>query len=364
MGKKVIVVSGVNLVDAGPLSVYLDFLNALIKNSKSEDYRIIALVGKKELFSQFENEIELIEFRDSKSSWIKRLYLEYFGFLKLSKRISVDIWISMHDITPNVIAKHKYVYCHNPSPFNKMSIKDARFGVKYYLFSKFYKYLYMINIKKNDAVIVQQEWMRKEFVKMYHPKEVIVARPSLPQLIQIKNETEDNCIFVCPSFPRYYKNFEVSCKAARLLNERGERGFKLYITIKGDENKYAQFLKDKYSEVESIRFCGLLPREELFELFSRSSCMIFMSKLETWGMPITEYKMTGKPMILSNLPYAMETAGQYTQVQFVDSDNDVELANAMQKIINKETISRKVPLELHDNPYAENWEELIEYLVK
>lgn len=364
MEKKVLVVSGVNLIDAGPLSVFLDFLEALVENKYYQQYRIIAIVGKKELFERFRDYVEIVEYRDAKKSWLNRIYLEYFGFKHLSIRWNVDTWISMHDTTPNVVAKHRYVYCHNPSPFNKMSIADARFGIKYYIFSKLYKYLYKINIKKNDAIIVQQDWMREKFIEMYHPKEVIVARPSMPRIPEmIKAKHKNICSFVCPSFPRYYKNFEVACEAARILVEKQISNFKLYITLSGNENRYSYFLKEMYGRLDNIEFCGLLSRNELFQLYANSSCMIFMSKLETWGMPITEYKLTHKPMIVADLPYAHETVGTYDEVEFVAVDDALRVSESMEKIINNEKFSPSYAANI-DAPYAENWGELCKMILK
>lgn len=361
MDKKTVVISGVNLVDGGPLSVFEDFLNTLVYGGYTTTYRVIALVGKKELFKQYEGKIELQEYRKAKKSWLYRLYLEYFGFKKLSKKLNVEFWVSMHDTTPNVKAKHRYVYCHNPSPFNKMSIRDAKYGYKYYLFSKFYKYLYMINIKKNDAVIVQQDWMRTEFVKMFGLKKVIVARPSLPEMSAIENIPFSTPIFICPSFPRYYKNFQIVCEAAKELEEEGNRSFKLIITLDGSENSYSRFLLNQYGRCQTINFIGLIDRERLFKLYGESACMIFMSKLETWGMPITEYKVTNKPMILANLPYAHETIGDYDNVAFVDVDNVDDLKNQMLKVIEKNHLSSSKSKPI-SNPYANNWNELCSLL--
>lgn len=366
MDKKNIVLSGVNLVDAGPLSVYLDFLDALIKEEYHKRYNIIALVGKKELFRKFENKITIFEYRTAKKSWLNRIYLEYFGFKKLSLKINVDTWISLHDTTPNVKAKYRYVYCHNPSPFNRMSIIEAKFGLKYYLFSKYYKYLYKINIKKNDAVIVQQDWMRSEFIKKYKLKNVIVARPSLPQIEVPKDlsNKEKKTIFICPSFPRYYKNFEVVCEAAAILEKSNINDFILFITLDGSENRYAKYIKDKYSNISAIKFCGILSRQQLFELYSYSKCLIFMSKLETWGLPITEYKSTNKSMIVSNLPYAHETVGKYDHVFFVNPNNADEVAKAMKEVILRGILNNKENMIKIDSPYADNWEKLCEMIIK
>lgn len=271
----------------------------------------------------------------------------------------------MHDITPNVIANHRYVYCHNPSPFNHMSIKDAKYGWKYYLFSKFYKYLYKINIKKNDAVIVQQDWMRKEFINIYGVRKVIVARPSLSDIEVIENDADNgHTKFIFPSFPRYYKNFQVACEAAKYLYENGTDNFCLYITLGGNENRYAMELRAKYEGIKVINFCGLLDRNKLFQLYASSNCLVFMSKLETWGMPVTEYKSTGKSLIVSDLPYAHETVGNYDKVAFVDPDDSVALADIMKYVIQNGEVFGRADISRIEEPYAENWNELCSLLFK
>lgn len=365
MNKGNIVLSGINLVDGGALSVYHDFLDELISSGYTDIYNVIAFVGNKSLFEEYKSYIKLIEIPKSKKSWIYRIYYEYFYFNRISKKINPDIWISMHDITPNVVAKKQYVYCHNPSPFNKMKISEAKYGIKYYLFSKFYRYLYTINIKKNTGVIVQQEWMRKEFIKMFNIKNVIVARPSMPDLPNLQSsKTNKENIFVFPSYPRYYKNFQIACKAADLITKQGIDNFKLYITVDGTENRYSLELIKKYSSNKSICFCGLLTRDKLYSLYEKSCCLLFMSKLETWGMPIIEFKTTGKSMIVSNLPYCYETVGDYLNVEFVDPDNEEELANKMLQIITTGTIWGENKLEKYDSPFASNWKELINMIIQ
>ena len=364
MDKRTIVISGVNLVDGGPLSVFLDLLDTLVENGYADCNRVIALVGKKELFDKYNEKIELIEYRKAKRSWLYRLFCEYVLFYRFSKIMDVDIWISMHDTTPNVRAKYRYVYCHNPSPFNEMSIKDAKYGWKYYLFSKFYKYLYRINIRKNDAVIVQQDWMRKEFKEIYGLKRVIVARPNLPNIERFEDKSSKET-FVCvyPSFPRYYKNFQVACEAARVISKESSKKFKLYITLSGTENKYSSWLKTRYGNEANIEFCGLLSREELFNLYERSNCLIFMSKLETWGMPITEYEVTGKPMIVSDLPYAHETVGCYKNVAYVQPDDYGTLETSILNIMERGKFNCEICKTIPDQPFAESWKELVSMLI-
>ena len=348
---KKIIISGINMTEGGILSIYKDCLKYVEENLTSK-YKIIALVHTKGLFKKLdsENKIEFIEFEDSKKSWIKRCYYEYFYFKKLSKELKPYLWLSLHDITPNVETKRLAVYCHNSTPFYKMKFKDIKYDKKVFLFSKLYKYLYKINIKRNDYVIVQQDWIRKKFEKMYKIKN------------DNKNKIEKKTFFY-PSFPRIFKNFEIICKAVELLEKKGKKNFKVYLTIDGTENLYSKEIVEKYKNLKCIEFLGLLTREEVFEYYSKVECLIFPSKLETWGLPISEFKIYNKPIILSELEYAHETVGEYEKCLFFNPNSEDELEKQMLKIINKEDKYENNKINNLNKNYKKNWKELFELLL-
>ena len=362
---KKIVISGINIIDGGALSVYKDCLKYI--NEIANNYKIIALVHNKKLFSDLNlsKEIEFIEFEDSKSSWFKRCYYEYFYFKRLSKKLKPYLWLSLHDITPNVESEKLAVYCHNSTPFYDMKFKDIKYDKKVFLFSKFYKYLYKINIKKNNYVIVQQNWIKEEFKRMYGIKNIIVAPPENNYSVKFeeKKEIENNSFFY-PSFPRVFKNFEIICQAVELLEKENINNFKVYLTIDGSENLYSKEIIEKYKNLKCIEFLGLISREKVFEYYSRVECLIFPSKLETWGLPISEFKQFNKPIILSELPYAYETIGDFDKCLFFNPNSVEELKNQMLKIINKENKFSENKKEINRELYAENWEELFEVLLE
>lgn len=356
---KTIVISGINLTSGGGLSIYEDALNSLVNNGMYKNNNIIILVHKKGIFSKYKNYFNIMEFPLGKSNWLFRIWYEYVYFYFLSKRLSPDIWLSLHDMTPNVSAKRKYVYCHNPSPFLKMSLSETKYGWKYFLFSKLYKYIYRINIHKNNAVIVQQRWMAEEFKKMFNIKKIIVARPEKKSIYSFNDNSDSKVVrFVYPSFPRFFKNFQLVGEAVKILRKKQTDNFKVYITCDGSENEYAKEIVKKYSELSNIYFCGILSRDKLFKLYEKSNCLIFVSKLETWGMPITEFKSTQKPEILADLPYAHETIGSYNSIDFVNINNAEELADSMLKVIKKCKLNISHSITSGDYLSVSNWEDL------
>ncbi len=339
--KQTIVISAINFFEGGPLSVLKDnlkFANDVLSN----DFKIIALVHKKELFilDDFKN-IHIIEFPKSKGNYSVRLYLEYFHFKRLSKKWNPHLWFSLHDITPNVKAKIRAVYCHNPTPFKKVKISDLFFQPTIFLFSLFYKILYKINLKKNKYVVLQQTWLKKEFVKMFRLSEqkVLVCHPvrlvsgNIPIASDFDKKGRPTTFFY-PALARPFKNFEVIGKAVKFLEENHIGDFQVIITIKGDENNYAKYIHRKYSNLINLHFTGMLTPKEVEEIYVKTDALLFPSTLETWGLPITEFKGHNKPIILSNLPYAYETIGKYDKACFFDPYDAKDLSNKMISFIN------------------------------
>lgn len=360
MKNKVIVISGINLFEGGPLSVYKDFLDALVVAGIAEDNRIILYVHKKGLFKNYEQYAQIVELPKSRKNYLWRLFYEYVYFNRISKKYRIDYWISMHDITPNVRSGRLYTYCHQPAPFYKPGRTDWKYSKKVCVFAMLYRYLYGINVKKNHAVIVQQNWLKEEFKRIYGIKNVITARPDISCRMTERN-SEDTVIaenrpytFIYASYPRTFKNFEVVCEACRQLGSR--LNYQVYLTLKGNENPYSRYLYRKFRDMKQIKWLGILPREELFRYYWKSDCMIFPSKLETWGLPVSEYKITGKPVILADLPYAHETLGEYEKACFFDCRDSKKLARIMSRVIKGEDVfSRNLETE---KPDADSWTKL------
>lgn len=348
MSQKTIVISGVNVVDSGILSIMTDCLVQLEKYTANKNIKVIALVNSKKLFPI--PNIEFIEFPKSKRNWLSRLYYEYFYFKKISKELNADIWFSMHDISPNVVSKKKFVYYHNPAPFYKLSSKEWFFGFKIGLFSKFYKYLTQINIQSNDAVFVQQYWIKNQFEQWFSIKNCKVAYPETQVNIDYsKIELHPKKVhFFYPSFPRMFKNFECICEAILLLPKEIQDKIEVYFTISGNENKYAKSIFEKYSKNNFFKFIGKLNRNEVAGYYEAMDALLFPSKLETWGLPLTEAKEFNKPIFVSDLPYAKETIGKYDKVSFFNSKKPNNLAEKIElflknQIIYDETLASNKP---------------------
>lgn len=364
--KKNIVISAINVFEGGPLSIMKDFLNALARKELLSLYEITVFVHKKELYSEYTKQFTFLEKPSSRKSYLFRLYYEYIYFFVYSITRKIDIWISMHDMTPTVKAKDRYVYCHNASPFLRPSSTIWRTNKTLFFMSLLYKYVYRVNIRKNSAVIVQQDWMRREFYRMFGVKRIIVARPTInTQFIPALKKSVDNRrkIFFYPLYPRPFKNIELICEACKILESRRYE-FEMWLTLDGTENRYTKDVYGKYANITSLKWLGLISREGIMRLYGESDCLVFPSLLESWGLPITEYKAYGKPMLCSDLPYAHEAVDEYHAVSFFDPYNAEELAEKMAKLITGRLtfdVTYKVNIA---SPYVSGWEELVSMICR
>ena len=362
--KKLIIISAINIKSGGPLSILHDLLNYLDSNITSS-YEVTALIHSKTIAPNTKN-VNYIEFPKSAKSYIYRFYYEYFYFYKLSLKLKPYLWLSLHDISPRVKATIQAVYCHNPSPFYNLTKKDFFLDINFSLINLLYKFIYKINIQQNNFVIVQQYWLKDEFKKMFDIRNIIVANPNIDISIptNIKKKHNNKKVFFYPSFPRVFKNFEAICDAVSIVNNKYDDKFEVLITIDGNENKYAQTIYKRYKHVKNIKFIGLQTREKVFEIYAQSDCLIFPSKLETWGLPITEYKLFNKPILAANLPYAHETVGNYNKVNFFNPDDAKMLSRYIMTFIENNSIFIKHSEIKKSMPVIESWNQLCNFLLK
>ena len=363
-----IVISGVNLVEAGPLKVFKDAITAFSNDSQCE---IICLVNSELLFADFKKtNITFFEYPLVKKSWLKRLWFEYKICNEISKTLSPDVWLAMHDMSPRVSTSLQFVYCHNSSPFYKASIKELKYERKLFLFSLFYKWLYKINIKSNKAVIVQQEWMGKFLVNDLGANDYIVSKPVafLPQNDLIKNtfSDQDTVTFFFPALARTFKNFEIILDALAHLKKHGQSTYqkiKVILTINEKSGLYAKKLMSKYREIENVNFIGTISYDEVVTQYKSCDVVLFPSKLETWGLPISEAKEFSKPIILVDLPYAHETLGNYSSALFIEQNDYIKLADIMAKIVAGEKVFNNVSYD-DNNASINSWNHLVRRIKK
>lgn len=361
-----VVVSAVNFTEGGPLTVLRDCLRAAVA-TLPDDWEIVALVHDTALVQ--EPRVRLVPFAQAKGSWLKRLALEWHGFGRHFRGEPVDLWLSLHDVTPRVQARRQAVYCHNPSPFYRLPWHEARLEPKLWLFNRFYAHLYGAFIRRNHWVIVQQQWIRRAFTERFGALPVVVAHPDVkppPADVPpaLSRTTNGPCVLLYPTLPRVFKNVETVMAAMQRLAAAGQTGVELRVTIRGDENAYARWLHERFRDTPGVHFIGRQTPAQMAQQYREASAVLFPSKLETWGLPISEAKAWHKPLLVADLPYAHETVGSYEQAAFLPATDADDWARAIAALAQHTwhvapTTGAPVP-----EPFAPSWPALWSLLVK
>ncbi|MEJ2883668.1 glycosyltransferase [Pedobacter sp. GR22-6] len=361
-GKTTIVISGANITSGGPLQVFRDVLS---QTRNHKEFYIVAIVADVSLFGEFDH-VHFIQIKLYKKFILLKFFYEYIWYYFLSKKMNVHLWLSLNDCSPTVRSRVRSVYCHNATPFYKRRLKDYLNPTRSFLQSFYYPLFYYINLSRNKYIIVQQQWIRDYFVNAYGAmrSSVIVNQPTACENVNLKSEKPDVYTFIYPTKPQPYKNIEVICEAVQLIESASLAKFKVIVTVNGKESRYAMRLIEKYGHLRCISWVGAVNRDKMSYLYSTSDCLIFSSTLETWGLPITEFRQYGRPMLLVDLPYAKESSGGYEFVKFFAADDPEELQKYMLTLIEKEALAfDKNPSVEVEKPFTNGFDELFSLIL-
>ncbi len=358
---RTIVISAVSVRDGGGLDLLrqcLQYLSRLCADGKT---RVVAFVADRSLC-----DYPGIEYRPTPAP--KQMYWESVLISEQDDK-TIDLWLSFFDTTPHVQARRQAVFCSNPFPWLDLRPRDWLMDRSVPKAVYAARSAYRKNVRQNDFLVVRQDFFRKLLAKLVRfPEDKIVVFPSSAEITppeKIDMPSKSAYTFICPSTPDCYKNFEVVCEAARLLElEIGRRRFRVECTIRGEDNKYGWWLKSNWDHVDSVHFAGWQSPSKLWGWYQAADCMIYPSRVEAWGRPISEFATTGKPMLLADLPYAHATAAGAPKVAFFPAHDAAALKEKMKALVlGNESGLSIAPYRPIDDPKVFDWAELFTLLL-
>ena len=356
-------ISAPNIFTGGPLTILISCLESIPSELRQESSRVVVICG-----THAYRNISLppgaypLCLPLSRTSWLIRLYYERIGFFVLTSLCNVHTWLSLHDFTSNVKAKIRVTYYHNPAPFWTPQFFQAILAPGLLLWKFFYFPLVVWGLDRNDALIVQQYWIKHEFTKRFPDLNVLVLPPiaggqllpaqasvsqsssSLNHNLVFPNHPQSSCppppgfIFFYPCIPRIFKNIELAIESVLEANRAGF-SCSLLLTITGDENLYSRFLRWRYSKLPFVKFIGYQTRFEMDALYRSVDALLFTSLLETWGLPLSEAQFYRLPIVAIDLPYVRETANGYPLL-FLSGDKKVLNLSSFYDVFKNDTLAK------------------------
>lgn len=287
--------------------------------------------------------------RIARYPWIKKslLHRYFFDCLVASRVVSTyhpDKIVSLQNLVIPHVKQAQTVYVQNSIPkcfcdYHFSPLKETNLWLRQLVLGpKIEK-----SLKHADAIITQTEWMKERCVNRLGIPEsrIAVRNPSTDTDAIQRYTTQGKVSFLYPATALPYKNHKLIVNACELL-KKSHPGldYSIFFTLSGDETREILSMKKAVeNEALPIEFIGRQSQDELAGLYAKS-VLLFPSLLESWGLPLSEARAAGSPILAANLPYAREVLEGYQSARFFDPDNPIDLSRCISSCICQQSLSQ------------------------
>ena len=354
--QNIVVVNATALTNGGGLSILQQF----IAHVPEKGIYYIFVDGRTPIQSKAAN-IYLVKVNIH--GWIKRFFWDALGLNRYLKKqhIIADVIISLQNTSVfyDKNAK-KILYLHQAIPLHP---KRWSFFKKDERKLAFYKYVYpwfiFLHANKHTKIIVQTQWMKKSLCEKFKrlKSSVYVITPDIMRVdvgsIKRINLAPKHTLFY-PASGMSFKNHKEIIHALYALkkNDYDMSSIALYITINEHDNLDLLKLIHAFGLRSSIRFLGMISYDEVLVYYKSCSIVVFPSYLESFGLPLLEAAMFGKPLVVIDADYSREVISDYPQVIFASQNSPDIWMHAILTALSQTQCNSYQP------QYESNWNDL------
>jgi glycosyltransferase involved in cell wall biosynthesis len=351
--EKRILVIATAAIDGGALTILLQFLSTISEDMKDEYVLFLS--------EDFSNETVLNEFTCIKintSKWRSRIWHDFYGYNYLINKLKlpIKICINFQNVPSRIKNVKQIVYMHQSLPFyNYKWNVFKKTELKYWLYHNFYIFFIKLNKKFASAFIVQSAWLAKALSeKINYPKDHIsVFKPGVSAVfdnISCANDADryrDN-IFVYPAAFYDYKNHMVLLKALSILGPEYLKNNNIRLILTIDNYYPLDKIIDDMGIANHVECIGTIKQPQLSTIYDSALCLLFPSKIESFGLPLIEAAKKGIHILAADLPYAREAVSNYKHAHFVDTKDAKGWSKEISNIVGSGRAS-KGRFEYHDD---------------
>lgn len=230
----------------------------------------------------------------------------------------------------------------------KFPLSELRFSNFKYIFSRI-----MFRLNKNfiHKMIVQNDFVKKQIVEKYNilSNKIEIVRQPLPiiNLTNKKTSLKNN-----NSLSLFYPAVCYEKKSHKLLRRINHSSFnyliKIYLTIREDDISFNL-------DSELTEFVGGQDPQGILDFCNKSDGLLFLSNEETYGLPLIEAIVLGKPVICPRLPYSVGIFGNHPDIIYFEQDNIESLVKSINLLETKLNENWKPDWSLLINNFPQNW---------
>jgi glycosyltransferase involved in cell wall biosynthesis len=154
-----------------------------------------------------------------------------------------------------------------------------------------------------------------------------------------------------------HKNFENIIKAFRYIYNDYRGGMKLLLAGAASDRDYYFHLQNVVKQLElcdAVMFLGLVPKEQLPELYARAEAFICASHYESFCFPVIEAMACGTPLALSDIEVFREIAGM--SAVYFDEKAPEDIYRKLKLILEDDNLKKKMGEEAKIQIKRYRWE--------
>ena len=300
------------------------------RENKNFEYHLICSLDNKPIFLHYSKHcnFKLIVYDIKNAVAFKRIFFEQFRLNRFLKNQKNSILLNICNVA--------VIKCSIPqitiiqAPLSIHALRKTLPG-KYLSLSLmhriYYDLLVMRSIDISAKTVAVSNYMKSFLSRKQDKIEVIYEGVDTEQFQEKANNKslfeEPYILAVNTLFP--YKNTDKIIKAYSIFKKKGFN-HKLVIAGRDPDGKQISFLKKiarKHNVSEFVEFVGMVPHDEIPKLYHNAILFIFLSSVETFGLPILEAMSSGIPVIASNKMSIPEVVGNAGILVNPDDINDI-----------------------------------------
>lgn len=284
-----------NISGLGATQVVVSLLKAARNQNTLRNYKIIISKNLKDiiLFQKINNVKLYKRFLPNSVSRLIECLLSNYIFQNIPTIVLGDI--PLRGITNQVVLVHQpnLIY----PKINKFSSKKISFRISRFLFN--------INNKYAKKIIVQTGSMANNLIKSYpeiKDKVIVCTQPVpswLKKLPPPQNKKNKKIILFYPSafYPHKRHDFLLKVNSFTKKKRINLDNIEVWVTL--SDTNYAQF-----KGIEWIKNLGKLNSSQMNDIYSKTDYLIFLSSIESYGLPLVEAIFLDIPIITVDFPYS------------------------------------------------------------
>jgi glycosyltransferase involved in cell wall biosynthesis len=272
--------------------------------------------------------------------WFEFAVPNALGKIKPDVFLSTDAFLSLRTNVNELLVIHDLAFLHFPAHINSLT-------------SEYYHYFTPKYVRRADRIATVSEFSKSDLIKQYSisPEKIDVVYNAAGDLfhpleqIEIENVrkkiSNGSPYFIYAGAIQPRKNLVRIFNAFDLFKNSDTRNYKLVIAgRKAWDTKETMTTYENMRYKDDVIFLGHLQQPDLAKALASATALAYVSLFEGFGIPIVEAMQSHVPVITSSASSMPEVAGDAGLI--VDPASVFQIAEAMQKIANDETLRKQM----------------------